>query len=436
VHDEWHCCIERSTYPISSLSGSRSPAPSRHMPGLSQFSKGSKSHFSSLCGIARTPYASMQQCHFYYICRGVQEADCDLPALPLHKVEHAVTQHYNQISISQRHRKTLESFATSATNDSKETTAKLRASLRAQLTELDRQEDRLLDLIGDPDWPQDKIKARLQKVRESKQRITHQLETITDDLEPGRAVLLTALELLDRPRDLYDTATDDARKMLNKAIFTRLYLDSTDRQPTTTTATLSEPFASLIHATRATNGTKTPQTHTAAEEDTTNRVSGLVTTALAGQSASKAAMVDLGGTYYNTKPQVEALEALLRKLPDATEPAPSPVDRPTPRRARQLDADQVQELIAGYQAGATVYELGARFGIERRTVSNILHRHQVPMRRRGLSPDQVDEAIHLYNLGLSLARVGQHLGVNHTTVLTKLRERGVPTRDTHGQPRL
>jgi hypothetical protein len=82
-----------------------------------------------------------------------------------------------------------------------------------------------------------------------------------------------------------------------------------------------------------------------------------------------------------------------------------------------------------------VYELGARFGIERRTVSNILHRHDVPMRRRGLSPDQVDGAVHLYNLGWSLARVGGHLGVDHTTVLTKLRERGVATRDTHGRPR-
>jgi hypothetical protein len=83
-----------------------------------------------------------------------------------------------------------------------------------------------------------------------------------------------------------------------------------------------------------------------------------------------------------------------------------------------------------------VYELGDRFGIERRKVSNILHRHGVPMRRRGLSPDQVDDAIHLYNLGWSLARVGQHLGVNHTTVLNKLRERGIPTRDTHGRPRI
>lgn len=82
-----------------------------------------------------------------------------------------------------------------------------------------------------------------------------------------------------------------------------------------------------------------------------------------------------------------------------------------------------------------MYELGTRFGIERRTISNILHRHQMPIRRRGLSPEQVDDAIHLYNLGWSLTRVGGHLGVDHTTVLAKLRERGVPTRDSHGRPR-
>ncbi|MFQ6228279.1 hypothetical protein [Nocardia sp. NPDC002869] len=111
------------------------------------------------------------------------------------------------------------------------------------------------------------------------------------------------------------------------------------------------------------------------------------------------------------------------------------MERPKPRRARQLDAEEVSELITGYQAGATVYELADRFGIERRTVSGILHRRGVPMRRRGLSPDQADTAIHLYTLGWSLARVGKHLDVNHTTVLTALRRHGIATRDSHGRPR-
>ncbi|MEV6444782.1 hypothetical protein [Amycolatopsis sp. NPDC051716] len=146
--------------------------------------------------------------------------------------------------------------------------------------------------------------------------------------------------------------------------------------------------------------------------------------------------VEVRGAYSNTKDQVRALEELREKLPSLDTPEPPLIKRDRPGRARQLGTAQVEQLIADYRAGATVYELGDRFGVERRTVSNILHRQGVPMRRRGLSPDQVDDAIHLYKLGWSLARVGDHLGVNHTTVLNKLRECGIPTRDTHGRPRV
>ncbi len=60
-------------------------------------------------------------------------------------------------------------------------------------------------------------------------------------------------------------------------------------------------------------------------------------------------------------------------------------------------------MVAGYQAGATVYELGDQFGIDRKTVSRILQRHNIPMRRTGLLPKQVDEATWLYQGGWSTA---------------------------------
>jgi len=145
--------------------------------------------------------------------------------------------------------------------------------------------------------------------------------------------------------------------------------------------------------------------------------------------------VDLGGRYYNTKAQVSALESLIRKLPRLDMPVKPTADRPKPGRARQLNKEQVQRLIEDYQAGATVYELGDRFGINRRTVSAILKRHGVTMRRRGLSPEQVDEAVRLYEAGWSLARIGERMGVDPTTVLNRLRERGVKTRDAQGRPR-
>lgn len=145
--------------------------------------------------------------------------------------------------------------------------------------------------------------------------------------------------------------------------------------------------------------------------------------------------MDLGGPYSKTEQQVSELEALIKKLPDPAAPVRQTPKRRTPGTARQLRADEIQELITGYQAGATVYELGEQFNIERRTVSNILHRHGVPMRRRGLSAEQIDEAVRLYGQGWSLARIGRKMNVDPTTVLTKLRERGVRIRDAQGRER-
>ena len=145
-------------------------------------------------------------------------------------------------------------------------------------------------------------------------------------------------------------------------------------------------------------------------------------------------MVEVSGAYYNTKLQVRTLDDLLRKLPRLTDPLTRRPERRAPGTARQLEADQVQELIAGYRVGATVYELGNQFGINRRTVSAILRRQGVEMRRRGLSPEQVEEAVQLYESGWSLARIGDKLGVDAGTVRARLRERGMRMRDTHGRP--
>lgn len=145
--------------------------------------------------------------------------------------------------------------------------------------------------------------------------------------------------------------------------------------------------------------------------------------------------MEVGGAYSNTKDQVSALDRLRAKLPDPDE-APRPrLKEKRPGRTQRLPDTQVQQLITGYTSGATVYELGEQFGIERRTVSTILHRHGVPMRRRGLTEQQIDEATQLYHHGWSLARIATRMDVDTETVRRRLHERNVAIRTTHGQPR-
>ena len=145
-------------------------------------------------------------------------------------------------------------------------------------------------------------------------------------------------------------------------------------------------------------------------------------------------MVDLGGAYYNPKPQVEALEKLLRKLPDPGTPAPPPTKRPKPGRIRRLEPDHIEQLVARYQAGATVYELSDQFGIDRKTVSRTLRRHDVPMRRAGLQPDQVEGCTTLQE-GLVHSphrRTHEHRPKDRAT--TTQRTRNHDARHTHRQP--
>lgn len=80
------------------------------------------------------------------------------------------------------------------------------------------------------------------------------LDALEGELETGRAILVSAMELLDDPKALYEGAKTPARKVLNKAIFTKLYIDDLGSGPTITHDELTEPFATVVYARRAEAG--------------------------------------------------------------------------------------------------------------------------------------------------------------------------------------
>lgn len=189
--------------------------------------------------------------YFYYICRGRQDKSCDLPYLPVAAVEDAIERHYINVQLSDdfcaavRHR--LDA-AMASTTDS---TRRLRAQYARQLKELNAREDGLLELVGDPDWPKDKLTAKMRAIREERTQIEARLSESDIPLDAGYEVLTTVLRLLEDPQALYRQSSIRARKVLNKAIFTRLYLDAVSAGPVVAADDLNEPFAATVAARRA-----------------------------------------------------------------------------------------------------------------------------------------------------------------------------------------
>jgi hypothetical protein len=102
---------------------------------------------------------------------------------------------------------------------------------------------------------------------------------------------------------------------------------------------------------------------------------------------------------------------------------------------KRLRTSQVTELVAGYEAGATVYELADQFRISRGTVSSLLERRGVPRRGKPLDPSQIMRAVRLYLSGQSLAKIAPPLKCDPGTVRLALLRSGIKMRDSHGRDR-
>jgi hypothetical protein len=167
--------------------------------------------------------------YFYFFCQGRLRHTCDLPYMPVARVESAVLDHYTTITLTADLRARIAAGVDAVRADSGGETAELTTRVKAELARLNTHEDRYLDLVGDPDWPQDKIAARLRKIRDERSRLARQLdETATPGLGDGAEAMAHLLELL---AELYRNAGKHARQVFNRTFFSRIYLDGNDDGP-------------------------------------------------------------------------------------------------------------------------------------------------------------------------------------------------------------
>jgi hypothetical protein len=185
--------------------------------------------------------------YFYYFCQGRMRHTCDLPYLPVERVETAVLDNYATVTLSSEVRDQIADRVSETLLSSADKSAELRARVSALLAKLSAQEDRFLDLVGDTDWPRDKIAARLRSIRDERSRLARQLDDVqTTNIDTAAETLSYLLDLLADPRELYWHASKRARQVLNQAFFTKTYFDADDDGPYVAADQLAATIATLV----------------------------------------------------------------------------------------------------------------------------------------------------------------------------------------------
>ncbi len=192
--------------------------------------------------------------YFYYFCRGRQERTCDLPYIVVERIEEAVLRHYCQVRIPAEVGDRLRTAMDQTVASGADNTRQLRAQYAKRLKELDAREDRYLDLVDDPDWPREKVSGRMRAIRDERASLKRQLDDTDGELQVGYQVVTDMLELLADPQELYRVAQKRTRAILNKAIFTKLFIDFEGEGPYVTADELTEPFETVVYLRREARG--------------------------------------------------------------------------------------------------------------------------------------------------------------------------------------
>lgn len=155
----------------------------------------------------------------YFLCRGRQEGHCDLPHQPVHLVEDAIVDYYATLGLPETFVTDVRERLESTVTDNQASARELHASLNRKLAAIDTKESRLIDLAADDLMPRDKIRQKLNELKQERARIEAGLTSTNEQLSIGAQVLRDALHLVEDPQRLYRDAPNGVRRHLNSAFY-------------------------------------------------------------------------------------------------------------------------------------------------------------------------------------------------------------------------
>jgi site-specific DNA recombinase len=160
----------------------------------------------------------------YFFCRSKQNHVCKSRYLGGDVVEDTIVDHYATIVFPADAAEQLRDLMSETLADEEQSTKLLHRQLTAELLRLDTKEENLLDLVADGELSSSKIKKRLSEISHQRSRVQAQLEQSDERLLSGARLIESALALLASAQDVYRSMGPDQRRLMNQAVFEKLYL--------------------------------------------------------------------------------------------------------------------------------------------------------------------------------------------------------------------
>lgn len=187
--------------------------------------------------------------YFFCIGRHTGRTTCDLPYLGVPDIEDAVARQWIAVQFTDDQ---IAEFSQRARDDlhrSAESGSRLVADQKRRLAELERHKQKLIDAYMADALPIEELKPRQHRVGTEiadAKRLIQNAQTASDEVSNR---LEQVIQLLQHAEQLYATAGNEAREILNTAVFQVFEIDSiadtTTNIPAVTTAPLTGPVAAV-----------------------------------------------------------------------------------------------------------------------------------------------------------------------------------------------
>ena len=297
----------------------------------------------------------------YFTCSGRRRktTNCTRSAILAERAEAEIERTYQRNSLTQTQAEHVRKVLNDVFDQLEGSSEDERKLLTAQRDKLEAERLKLVQAHYADAIPLDLLKSEQDRIRASLDQITTRLDNLSDTYAEARTGLDQLTELLVDLDDLYNKCEPAERRILNRALFTRITIDDEENATYTPEQTTASVLAhtSIDAPAEVTAETKLPRHQ-------------------AGQVSIFSSYVDAGGLSPNTWKRIERLSSAWEQakpgLPSEELLTPEPeigvVTNPTRRSRTPLTPEEVDALRTARANGESVTAICRRFDINRVTV--------------------------------------------------------------------